>query len=78
MASTADDKKGSDLGKNIMMAGLVFQVVSLTLFATAAGEFGLRVWKGKGMWNERYLSIVNTRLFKSFLIGMFLPSSNIT
>lgn len=55
------------------MAGLVLQVVALTLFAIAASDFGIRVWKGKGQWNERYLSIVNTRLFKAFLIGMSSP-----
>ena len=53
-----------------MLAGLVLQVVSLTFFAIAAGEFGFRVWKGRGQWNERYISIVSTRLFKTFLVGM--------
>ncbi|CZT08793.1 related to YER185w, Rta1p [Rhynchosporium graminicola] len=70
LASTADTESQGDLGKNIMMAGLVFQVVCLTCFATAATDFGLRVWKGKGQWNPRYLRIVATPLFKAFLIGL--------
>ncbi|KAL2073396.1 hypothetical protein VTL71DRAFT_10720 [Oculimacula yallundae] len=77
LASMADTKSQADLGKNIMMAGLVFQVVSLTCFATAATEFGLRVWKAQGQWNPRYLRIVATRLFKAFLIGLAVATVTI-
>lgn len=70
IAASSDTQSSNDLGRNIMLAGLVLQVVSLTFFAIAAGEFGFRVWKGRGQWNERYISIVSTRLFKTFLVGM--------
>ncbi|KAK0107329.1 hypothetical protein ONS95_004023 [Cadophora gregata] len=77
IASTADDTSGSDLGRNIMMAGLVFQVVSLTLFSIAATDFGIRVRKHQGQWNPRYLTIVNTLLFKAFLIGLAVATLTI-
>ncbi|KAH7356874.1 RTA1 like protein-domain-containing protein [Rhexocercosporidium sp. MPI-PUGE-AT-0058] len=77
IASTSDTKSANDLGRNIMMAGLVLQVVSLTCFAIAASEFGFRVYKAKGQRNERYLSIVNTRLFKAFLIGLAVATITI-
>ncbi|KAH6722146.1 RTA1 like protein-domain-containing protein [Leptodontidium sp. MPI-SDFR-AT-0119] len=70
IAASSDTQSSNDLGRNIMLAGLVLQVVSLTFFAIAAGEFGFRVWKGRGQWNERYISIVSTRLFKTFLVGL--------
>jgi hypothetical protein len=70
MASTANTPSQSNTGKNIMLAGLGFQVFSLILFALCSGDFALRVRKGKGTWNPRYLDLVNSRLFKSFLIGL--------
>jgi hypothetical protein len=72
LASTANTQKDSELGKNIMLAGLGFQVFSLILFALCAGEFALRVWKHQGTWNPRYLDLVHSRLFKSFLVGLFV------
>jgi hypothetical protein len=72
LASMADDQKGSDLGKNIMLAGLGFQVFSLILFGICCGEFALRVWKHRGNWNPGYLDLVHSRLFKSFLVGLLL------
>ncbi|CAG8949279.1 hypothetical protein HYFRA_00004904 [Hymenoscyphus fraxineus] len=78
IASSADDKKGSELGKNLMLAGLIFQVVSLTLFAGCCGDFALRVFKRKGARNQKYIDIVSSRLFKAFLIGLFTSSLTIT
>ncbi|KAF1957466.1 RTA1-domain-containing protein [Byssothecium circinans] len=43
MASTAKDKKGSDLGVKIMIAGLIFQVASMIVFFAIWGDFALRV-----------------------------------
>jgi hypothetical protein len=71
IASSADTKESSDLGKNIMMAGLIFQVVSLGLFGICCGEFAFRVLKGKGSRNPRYTAITSSLLFKSFLVGKF-------
>jgi len=72
LASTADTEADSNLGKNIMLAGLGFQVFSLILFALCCGDFALRVWKGRGTWNDRYLDLVSSRLFKSFLFGLLV------
>jgi hypothetical protein len=77
IASTANTVSSSDLGKNIMLAGLGFQVFSLILFGLASGEFALRVLKGKGTWNPRYIELVNSKLFKSFLVGLVIASVTI-
>ncbi|KAH8599331.1 RTA1 like protein-domain-containing protein [Bisporella sp. PMI_857] len=76
-ASSANTKADSNLGKNIMMIGLGFQVFSLLLFAGCAGEFALRVWKNKNNWNPRYIDLVNTKLFKAFLFGLFIATITI-
>lgn len=46
VAATADDKKGSDLGVNIMIAGLAFQVVSLVIFIALCSDFTWRLYRG--------------------------------
>jgi hypothetical protein len=45
IAATANDKKGADLGAHIMVAGLVFQVVSLLVFIVLAGDYAIAVRK---------------------------------
>jgi hypothetical protein len=72
LASTANTISQSNLGKNIMLAGLGFQVFSLILFSCCAGEFAYRVWKGQGTWEPRYINLLNSRLFKSFLFGLLV------
>lgn len=71
IASGGNTQDDLDLGKDLMLAGLSFQVFSLILFMIAVSEFALRVWNRKGSWNPRYLSLVHSTLFKSFLLGKF-------
>ncbi|PMD45076.1 RTA1-domain-containing protein [Hyaloscypha variabilis F] len=77
IASTANTESSSNLGKNLMLAGLIFQDVSLALFAIACTDFFLRVRKSRGNWNARYLDITNSRLFKVFLFGLMTATITI-
>lgn len=77
IASMAKTQKSSDLGKNIMLAGLIFQVIALIAFTIACAEFGWRVIGNKGRWNPKYRSIVRSVLFKSFLVGLFTATITI-
>jgi hypothetical protein len=77
IAASANTTSSSNLGRDIMLGGLGFQVLSLILFGIAAGEFALRVMKGKGNWNPRYTNLVSSKLFKSFLIGLLVASVTI-
>lgn len=72
LASMADTVSQSNLGKNIMLAGLGFQVFSLILFAACCLDFGLRVWKNQGRWNPRYVDLVRSKFFKCFLVGLVI------
>jgi hypothetical protein len=74
IASIADTKKDTDLGVNVMIAGLVSQVVSLTVFAALCADFALQTRK---RWQEReqkYFGLRQTWLWKAFLIGMQISS----
>ncbi|VDB99988.1 unnamed protein product [Peniophora sp. CBMAI 1063] len=39
IASSANDKAGSDLGANIMLAGIIFQLVCIIIYTALAAEF---------------------------------------
>lgn len=60
-----------------MLAGLGFQVFSLVLFAILCAEFAWRVLRAKGTWNARYIDLVSSTLFKSFLGGLCLATVTI-
>lgn len=81
IASTSNTVSGKNLGKNIMVGGLAFQVASLTLFAICCTEFGLRVRQNRNYWNPNFHGLVNSLKFKLFLWSMLFlssPSSNLS
>ncbi|KAI0126740.1 RTA1 like protein-domain-containing protein [Xylariales sp. AK1849] len=47
LAATANDKKGSDLGVNVMIAGLAFQVFSILIFTGLCADFAWRLRKSR-------------------------------
>lgn len=72
ITSIADDdqKDLSDTGVNIMIAGLAFQVASLTLFMAMASEFALRVRKApEESRNEYTASIRSGWKWRTFLLS---------
>ncbi|KAL4784865.1 RTA1 like protein-domain-containing protein [Aspergillus varians] len=73
MASTAEpgDKAATDLGVNVMIAGLACQVVSLGIFAALATYFYLRVRKAASTdFNPDFAVLRSTRYFKASLWGL--------
>ena len=69
IASMAETKKLEDMGINIMIAGLAFQVASMALFMGLAVEVGLKIRRAAKPVEE---GVTCTALFKRFLIGKFL------
>ena len=62
-----------NLGTNIMIAGLSFQVFSILLFMALCVDFALRIRKvPEPQRNEEYRALRGTRLFKGFLLGMLI------
>lgn len=74
IAASTRDQNMLTVGKNIMLAGLGFQVFSLILFAVAAGYFAYRVWTNKHSWNAHYQPLVRARIFNVFLGGLAVAS----
>ena len=59
-----------DTGVNVMIAGLVFQVVSLALYMALWGEFAYRVWRApENQRNARFTDLRNSLSFKLFQFG---------
>jgi hypothetical protein len=72
VASAADKtQKGLlDVGNGLMVAGMVFQVVTLLLFGVLAGEYGVRVWKHKHELNPETFTLRRSMKFKLFLVAL--------
>jgi hypothetical protein len=69
ITSMADTQKDKDLGVNIMIAGLISQVISLTVFAGLCADFMMQVRK---RWTEqdiRFFALRQSWLWKAFLAG---------
>jgi hypothetical protein len=70
LAATANDKSGSDIGRNIMIAGMVFQVVSLSTFMLLWLEFIFRLRKtSESEKDRRFVVLREQRRFKAFAYG---------
>jgi hypothetical protein len=62
-----------NLGTNIMITGLSFQVFSLLLFVVLCADFALRIKKvPEPQRSEEYQVLRRTRLFKGFLLSMLI------
>ena len=69
ISAIAKKKTLLDVGVNIMIAGLVFQVFTLLVFAVLAGEYFLRVRKNPGALLPGSEMLKRSTLFKCFLIA---------
>jgi hypothetical protein len=67
----------TQLGINIMLAGLSTQVVSLALFAAACTEFFYRLSTRPSLKSPTHSSLYTSFLFKSFLCGLGIATLTI-
>jgi hypothetical protein len=56
-----------ELGNHLMLAGLIFQIVSLLLFSIACIDFAFRVWRHDSEKNTEYQGLRSSTRFKGFL-----------
>ncbi|KAF2760759.1 putative RTA1 domain protein [Pseudovirgaria hyperparasitica] len=70
LASTADDEKSNDLGINIMIAGLVAQVVSLLVFMLLCADFAWSAHKRRSERDPAFAVLRSSFIWKAFLIGL--------
>ena len=70
IASISDDQDGTDLGVNIMIAGLVFHVVAIGLFMIFWAELSFRQHRASEQQKDpEFAELRNSRRFKAFKIG---------
>lgn len=75
LASTAEDTAGANLGRDVMIAGLVFQVVTMTSFILLAVDFAFRTWRrtqdlGEAALEPRHSALRTSSRFRAFLIAL--------
>lgn len=71
IASTANTVHMDNIGKNIMVAGVGWQVFSLLLFSTLCADFARRVKKASALeMNPQFTEFRASRKFKAFLAGL--------
>lgn len=78
-ASAGTDKDLANLGTNIMIAGLAFQVFTLTVFIILAADFFFRTWSrmrslGSAALDPRNAALRGSRAFRSFLCALSLST----
>lgn len=75
IAAAAETEAASDLGTNIMIVGLVLQVVTLTIFISLAADFSIRTWRrirvmGDAALDPRFATLRTSGPFRSFLVAL--------
>jgi hypothetical protein len=78
IASSAEegDQEGQDLGTNIMLGGVAFQVFTLSMFMALCAEFAVRVMRKSGELDMNFATVRESRRFRIFLY--VLATSTIT
>lgn len=74
IASGANTNKQTQLGINIMLAGLSCQVVSLVIFAALCLEFAFRLRKNPQGWNPDHMELRSSPRFRAFLYGLAIAT----
>jgi hypothetical protein len=73
LAATATTQAGSAMGSNVMMAGIVWQVVTLTMFGSLSVYFLLRVKNAhQDQLTLEAQKVWNSRKFWMFFWGIFV------
>lgn len=72
IAATADTQNMQDVGNNLMMAGIVWQVFTLLVFGVIVADYVYRAWCQRNSWSQDTVNLVNSLQFKLFSAAMFL------
>ena len=74
VASSAEDEKTTDLGGNIMLAGIIFQVVTFTALYLLIALYLVKLKRNTSTLTTEAATLIQSRDFKIFVAGMFLAS----
>lgn len=71
IAATSDDNPSlRDVGTNLMIAGVIFQVVILGVFGYLLAEYALRTYRRRSQLSAETMAIFNSRKFRCFTGGI--------
>ncbi|KAJ5877959.1 RTA1 domain protein [Penicillium solitum] len=74
LASTGDTQDDVDMGVNIMIAGLIAQVVSLSAFSILCADFAIRAKRRREQHNHQHTLLRRSTIWKLLLIGLFIAT----
>lgn len=77
MAASASDNASAQNGINIMIAGLAFQVVSLTVFMALCADFAFTLSKSKELLEPQFRTLRASGKFKAFLASLCVATITI-
>ncbi|KAF1960636.1 sphingoid long-chain base transporter RSB1 [Byssothecium circinans] len=66
------NKSQIDLGTNIMLAGIVWQVIVLIIFGYLVAEYAFRTYRRKVTLSEEASTLIYDRKFHLFALGVFI------
>lgn len=72
IAATANTKSTENVGNNLMMAGIVWQVFTLMVFGAIVADYVRRAWGQRNNWSQDTVNLVNTFRFKAFSAAIFV------
>ena len=72
IAATANTNSTQKLGNDLMMAGIVFQVVTLLLFATLTSDYIYRAYSNRSTFTQATVNLLSSMKFKLFAGAIFL------
>lgn len=77
IAAGSDDDDVTDLGGNIMLAGIVFQVITLTFLYTLLFLIVMRMRRARATIKPEVMALLRSRDFRIFGGSIFLASLGI-
>lgn len=73
LAATADPGSSmQDIGTNLMIAGVIFQVVILAVFGFLLSEYTLRTYRRKSQLSADSLKLLGSMRFRLFVVGVLV------
>jgi len=74
VASSANTTKVTDMGGNIMLAGIVFQVVTFVVLYGLIAMYLIKLRRNKASLSPEASALIQGRHLKIFAVGMFVAS----
>ena len=72
IAATADTQSLQDTGNDLMMAGIVWQVITLLLFGTLVADYSYRAFQRRDSFTQATINLLSSLQFKLFASSIVL------